>query len=35
MIPRAFITDWRQHAPWSESYQVEQDLALSKALIQI
>lgn len=35
MIPSAYITEWRQSAPWLESYQVEQDLILSKALIQI
>jgi predicted nucleotidyltransferase component of viral defense system len=35
MIPSAFITEWRKNAPWLESSQVEQDLILSKALVQI
>lgn len=35
MIPSAYITEWRQFAPWPESYQVEQDLVISKALVQI
>ncbi len=35
MIPKAFIQDWRKQAPWSESYQVEQDLVLSRCLVEI
>lgn len=35
MIPSAMITEWRTFAPWPESFQVEQDLVLSKALVQI
>lgn len=35
MIPQAYITEWRTHAPWLEFHQVEQDLVLSKALVQI
>lgn len=35
MIPQAYIAEWRKYAPWSESHQVEQDLVLTKALIQI
>lgn len=35
MIPTAYITEWKQFAPWAESHQVEQDLVLSKALVQI
>lgn len=35
MIPQPSITEWRSHAPWIESHQVEQDLVLSKALVQI
>ena len=33
MIPRANITAWRHTAPWPANEQVEQDLALSRALV--
>lgn len=35
MIPRDYITEWRREAPWVEDYQVEQDLVISRALIEI
>ncbi len=35
MIPRANITAWRQQAPWRLDSQVEQDLVLSRALVQM
>ena len=35
MIERDFIAAWRQHAPWPTDAQVEQDLVLSRALIEI
>lgn len=35
MIPEAAITHWRNVAPWSQDAQVEQDLILSRALIEI
>lgn len=35
MIPRAYIDAWRQTAPWQQDSQVEQDLVISRALIQI
>ena len=35
MIPRAQITAWRARAPWSTDAQVEQDLALSRALVDL
>ena len=35
MIPRDFITEWRAEAPWIEDAQVEQDLVISKALVEI
>jgi len=35
MIPQAFITHWRQEVPWVSEDQVEQDLVLSKAIVQI
>lgn len=35
MIPEYCIAEWRQKAPWAENYQVEQDLIISRALIEI
>lgn len=35
MIPRAHINAWRKVAPWPDSAQVEQDLALSRALVEL
>lgn len=35
MIPAAVITGWGQAHPWSSSAQVEQDLVLSRALVEI
>lgn len=35
MIPRDYITEWRTHAPWLADAQVEQDLVISRALIDI
>jgi predicted nucleotidyltransferase component of viral defense system len=35
VIPRDYILEWRQHAPWPEDSQVEQDLVISRALIEI
>lgn len=35
MIPEAAITHWRAMAPWPQDAQVEQDLILSRALIEI
>ncbi|VGO12887.1 hypothetical protein PDESU_01441 [Pontiella desulfatans] len=35
MIPRAYITHWKQHAPWISDAQVEQDLVISRALVDI
>lgn len=35
MIPEFSLNEWRQHAPWVEDYQVEQDLIISKALISL
>ena len=35
MIPRDYITEWRQHAPWISDAQVEQDLVISRALVEI
>ncbi len=35
MIPRAYITEWQRRVPWPEPYQVEQDLILSRLMIEI
>ena len=35
MIPADYITEWRSQAPWVESSQVEQDLVISRALVEI
>lgn len=35
MIPQAMITEWREHAPWVEDNQVEQDLVLCRVLVQL
>ncbi len=35
MIPRDYITQWRERAPWAEDFQVEQDLVISRALVEI
>jgi len=35
MVPANYIQEWSNIAPWQDSYQVEQDLVISKTLIQI
>lgn len=35
MIPQAYIADWAQHVPWQTNEQVEQDLIISRALVEI
>lgn len=35
MIPRDYITEWRAHAPWVADVQVEQDLVISRALVEL
>ena len=35
MIPRDYITQWRERVPWSEDFQVEQDLVISRVLVEI
>jgi len=35
MIPRDYITEWRQQARWTQDAQVEQDLIISRALVEI
>ena len=35
MIPKDFITEWRKNAPWVQDLQVEQDLVISRAIVDI
>jgi predicted nucleotidyltransferase component of viral defense system len=35
VIPFDYITAWRAHAPWVDNSQVEQDLVISRALVEI
>jgi len=35
MIPQAHITAWRTTAPWVDDAQVEQDLVLSRAVVEL
>lgn len=35
MIQRAYVTEWRARAPWAFDEQVEQDLILSRALVDL
>jgi hypothetical protein len=35
LIPADFITEWREQAPWVQASQVEQDLIISRALVEI
>ena len=35
MIPLDYITEWRTEAPWAMTSQVEQDLILSRALVDM
>ena len=35
MIPRRYIEEWREFAPWSENGQVEQDLIIERTLVEL
>ena len=35
MIPRDYITEWRAQAPWAQDFQIEQDLVVCRALVEI
>lgn len=35
MIPQAYITEWSNHVPWQTNEQVEQDLIICRALVEI
>lgn len=35
MIPRDYIIEWRARAPWVQDFQVEQDLIISRVLVEM
>lgn len=35
MIPRRYIEEWKAFAPWPENAQVEQDLVIERAIVEI
>lgn len=35
MIPRDFIAEWKKAVPWPQNNQVEQDLIICRALVEI
>jgi len=35
MLPRRYIEEWKKFAPWPEDAQVEQDLVIEKALLEL
>jgi len=35
MIPRAYISEWNQQVPWQTMEQVEQDLVICRALVEL
>jgi len=35
MIPVSYLQEWRAHAPWPDSRQIEQDLIISRALCDL
>ena len=35
MIPRAYIYEWQKYAPWQSNAQIEQDLVIERALVEL
>ena len=35
MIPQDFVSEWKKFVPWPTNYQVEQDLMISRALVEM
>lgn len=35
MISRRYIEEWKKHAPWPDNAQVEQDLIIERAIVEI
>jgi len=34
VIPRDYITSWREKVPWVQDFQIEQELVISRALVE-
>jgi hypothetical protein len=35
MLPRRYIEEWKEFSPWQEDSQVEQDLIIEKAILEL
>lgn len=35
MIPKQYITEWSDRAPWINNYQIEQDLVIERSVVEI
>lgn len=35
MIPLDFISEWKKYTPWPQNYQIEQDLIICRALVEM
>lgn len=35
MVPQGYITEWSKYVPWQTNEQIEQDLVISRALVEI
>ena len=35
MIPKAYILEWQKHGNWKSNAQIEQDLVIERALIEL
>ena len=35
MIPQAYITEWQNEAPWQSDDQIEQDLIISRIIVEL
>ena len=35
MIPRAYIFEWQRNAPWQSNAQIEQDLVIERAIVEL
>lgn len=35
MIPSAYITEWQKNAPWQNNAQIEQDLIIERAIVEL
>ena len=35
MIPKRYIEEWKEFAPWPDNAQVEQDLIIERALVEL